>query len=516
MISQAMSMRSVSSKVVFVLAMATVCVNADANPPEPQSPAATGSSSSLGTVNSGFEKSGRQLALSGPGLELKAGFGATINLDGKQVLLSSEEGQPVGNPEESKEATPYGQADVTTSSIEFPQAGVTLGLKMGCIAKDGIVFFQPFLKNTGSRPIKLIGLQNLATSAAGQQMALTGKLDQWLLTPLDHSKENPAVTLDTVSTNGLAIHEVGTVYREDGTGFLFGPIGEPTAYLSTSFKIAPDGTPGFTLESQMSGVLVDPGETRVGQEAALWFRPPREALANWAKWVALTHHARTDKGALDGWCSWYHLTNHIAGKDVLGIIDEVKKHPDILRPQVIQIDDGYQNFDGVWDANAKFPEGLPFYAKKIAETGARPGLWMAITMIGVNAPWVQDPQNREAVWDGKFSKMSQYRPDESGFIDPSNPRAKEYIAGRIRHAVENGFTYLKLDFNNIGSGGWWEKKRTSFQIMRDHYTNMRQAAGEGTYLMSCSPQPDRAVMGLVDSFRTSHDAYRSGRGSGRL
>ena len=45
----------------------------------------------------------------------------------------------------------------------------------------------------------------------------------------------------------------------------------------------------------------------------------------------------------------------------------------------------------------------------------------------------------------------------------------------------SGFTYLKLDFNNIGSGGWWEKKRTSFQIMRDHYTNMRQAAGESTY-----------------------------------
>ena len=117
-------------------------------------------------------------------------------------------------------------------------------------------------------------------------------------------------------------------------------------------------------------------------------------------------------------------------------------------------------------------------------------------MIGVKAPWVQDPQNREAVWGGKFSKMSQYRPDESGFIDPSNPRAKAYIADRIRHAVENGFTYLKLDFNNIGSGGWWEKKRTSFQIMRDHYTSMRQAAGDRTYIMSCSPQPDRAVIGI--------------------
>ena len=122
-----------------------------------------------------------------------------------------------------------------------------------------------------------MGLQNLTTSAAGQKMTLTGKLDQWILTPLDHSKENPALTLDTVSASGISIHDVGTLYRGDGMGFLYGPVGEPAAYLSADFKIAADGTLNFTLESQMSGILVDPGETRAGQEAVLWFRPPREA-----------------------------------------------------------------------------------------------------------------------------------------------------------------------------------------------------------------------------------------------
>ena len=47
---------------------------------------------------------------------------------------------------------------------------------------------------------------------------------------------------------------MGTLYREDGTGFLYGPVGEPTAYLSANFKIAPDGKLNFTLESQMSGI----------------------------------------------------------------------------------------------------------------------------------------------------------------------------------------------------------------------------------------------------------------------
>jgi hypothetical protein len=459
----------------------------------------------------GFEPSARQFTISGPGVtEIKGGFAAIIGIDGKSILLSSREGQPVGNPEKSKENTPYGETEVTSSSVNFPKEGVTLGLKIGMIPKEGIVLLQPFLKNVGDRRITLISLKNVDMSAPEQHLSLTGSNDQWIVTPLDQTvgfgKLNPVLSLETASAKGTRIHDVGTLYRGDGLGFLYGPVGEPEAYLSAGFKITADGILKFNLESQMSGILVDPGETRTGQESALWFRPPREALPKWADWVAATHHARNEKGALDGWSSWYHLTNRITGKDILGVVDEVKKQPDILRPQVIQIDDGYQDIDGVWDANVKFPEGLPFYARKIAETGARPGLWMAMTLIGVKAPWLQDPRNMESVWGGKFRMESKFRPDQSGYIDPTNPRAKEHIADRIRHAVESGFTYLKLDFNNIGAGGWWEKKRTSFQIMRDHYTNIRQAAGESTYILFCSEHPDRAVVGLVDSTRTSHDA----------
>jgi len=135
---------------------------------------------------------------------------------------------------------------------------------------------------------------------------------------------------------------------------------------------------------------------------------------------------------------------------------------------------------------------------------------MAMTMIGVKHPWLQNPANMESVWDKKFKKESDFRPDETGWLDPTHPRAIEHITERIRHAVDSGFTYLKLDFNNIGNGNWHEKKKTSFQIMREHYQRIRKAAGENTYILACMVEPNRAVLGLVDAHRTSHDAHRGG------
>ena len=349
-------------------------------------------------------------------------------------------------------------------------------------------------------------------AAVQAKLALPGSPGEWLVTAYDQSTNGGGANyIGTLAelANGLKVREYGSIYRKDGTGIFFGPVGEPLAYLENRVSASKDGAV-VQISSEMSGVRVDPGESRPGQQAVLLIEPPRQALARWAEWVAKTHGARTDKGALAGWCSWYHLTSNIKDSDVMGIVDAVKKEPARLRPQVIQIDDGYQDLDGKWDANAKFPQGMPYYAERIAETGARPGLWMAMTMIGVKHPWLKDSANMEAVWGKAFRKESGFRPDETGWIDPTHPRAIEHITGRIRHAVDSGFTYLKLDFNNIGNGGWYEKKKTTFQILREHYQRMRKAAGENTYILACMTEPNRAVLGLVDAHRDSHDAHRGG------
>lgn len=470
-------------------------------------------------IRAAFDGDFRRLQVIAPGFEsFRAGFSATVDVNGTRKVLRSTDGVPAKALANAKENTPYGVADMTAAAVDFPQEQLALEVRLGPIPGVPGVLLQPVLHNKGKTPVRLVALAALdmpdASAGSGDalQMRITGTAGDWTVTALDQSEaEQPlyASSLDALG-KGTSICEYGGLYRKDGTGFLFGPVGEPIAYLNHRIVFGGNGHVAFSLSSDMSGVRVDPGESRAGQQAVLLFEAPRLALTRWADWVAKTHGSRTGKGALAGWCSWYHLTSHIKGSDVLGVVDAVKKQPDRLRPSVIQIDDGYQDFDGKWDANAKFPEGMAYYARRIAETGARPGLWMAMTMIGVKHPWLQDAANREAVWGNKFKLDSQFRPDQTGWLDPTHPRAKAHIAERIRHAVSNGFTYLKLDFNNIGGGGWYEQKKTSFQILREHYANMRAAAGEDTYILFCDQQPNRAVLGLVDATRTSHDAHRGG------
>ena len=458
-----------------------------------------------------YSRDGRSVTLQAPGLAaFPSQFSALLEIEGKQRRFTSDSGliQTITNTTES---TPYGQAIVAVSTIHFEPDHLDLMLRLGQIPGVSGVLFQAGIRNGGGRPIKVSSLTPAQTEAPG--FSVKGNPADWLITRLTGNFQSQlpgAVCALSTLTNRLVIRERGGFYRRDGVGFLVAPVGDPIAYLNSSVIYEGNGRTSFSIESSMSGVQVDPGETRWGQQAILLMEKPGVALQRQADWVAQTHHARSDKGALSGWCSWYLKTSKITGEDVLGLVDIVSASAGRLRPAVIQIDDGYQDFDGNWDANAKFPKGMSFYARKIAATGARPGLWMALTMIGVKAPWLNDPANLETVWGKKFKKESPFRPDETGWIDPTAPRAKAYIADRVHHAVTNGFTYLKLDFNNIGGGGWYEKKKTTFEILREHYINIRQAAGEGAYILFCTEAPDRATVGLVDASRTSSDAYRGG------
>ena len=72
----------------------------------------------------------------------------------------------------------------------------------------------------------------------------------------------------------VGIHEYGTFYQPDGTGLVFGPVGEPVSYAEFSWSCAEPGVFGLDAVTPMDGVRVDPGETRWGQEVALVSSPP--------------------------------------------------------------------------------------------------------------------------------------------------------------------------------------------------------------------------------------------------
>jgi hypothetical protein len=412
-------------------------------------------------------------------------FAATIEVDGRRQVLSSDSGtsRSVGN---STEMTPQGQAAIRTSTIHFEKDQLDLMLRVGEVSGIPGVLFQAGIRNGGRQPIELRSVSPVrvvANRPVGEWLQENGRLyldpanaqsvaQDWGTCQLNLAVSGKPMSIAGKSyPRGLGTHaqseivfslggqcerfhaEVGAddaiggtvdfqVWTDGDKVFDSGLLtrGDPIAYLNATIACA--GTNRATLEitSDMSGVQVDPGETRWGQQVILLWEKFNEAAALQTEWVAQTHHARTNKGALSGWCSWYLKTSHITGEDVLGLVDAVKNSNGRLRPAAIQIDDGYQKIDGVWDANEKFPEGMPFYAQRIAETGARPGLWMALTMIGNDAPWLKDPANMETVWGQRFAKGAGAREGDL-LVFSQKPLAAKSAAGcsikTVQSAGEN-------------------------------------------------------------------------------
>ena len=421
---------------------------------------------------------GKTLAVTAPGMRtLQGDFAATIIVGGQQQNLSSTNGTLLGPVRNVTEVTPYGPAEMVITTVRFDNQQVNLQLRIGRVPGMPGVLAQAGIRNTGTAPINLLEVTPLALT--GQ---VVGKPADWLITALLPSYERtaPVIALNKIR-DPLHIEEYGSCYRNDGTGFLFAPVGDPIAFVHSYVEWQEPDRLKLTVRSDLSGVQVAPGEVRWGQQVVLLMAPPQAALERWAEWVATTHgaHAIPSKGALSGWSSWYFLGGEVAGTDVLAVADAALKAPNRLHPAVIQIDQGYRDPSGRNKTNDKFPEGLAFYAQRIAATGARPGLRVSASMA----------------------------------VNPSAGGDLTELLQQCREAVRDGFTYLKFDLNYKSAPfalGPATARKTSFEMLREQYAAVRQTVGPNTYLMCCDTWPIRAQVGVVDASRTGHAANRLG------
>jgi signal transduction histidine kinase len=413
-------------------------------------------------VNAALDPDGRAFTVTAPGTKgFRGGFSVIVLIGGRTQELSSAAGSLVAPAAQTTEDTPYGQAVVTAVTMRFAEEQIGLLFRLGQVPGVPGVLAQAGIRNDGTESINLVSV--MPAVLEGQ---VKDDPSEWLVTQLDKSVEYapPVVALGEIS-QPLYVYEYGGFYRKDGVGFLFGPVGTPIAYVDARITHRGEGKVSFHYRADMSNVRVAPGETRWGQQVVLLMEPPQTALARWAEWVGKTHTARTSKGALSGWGSWYYLHSRVSGQDVLAVADEVANSPARLRPDVIQIDFGYTAPSRQMDANEKFPEGLAYYARSIADTGASPGL---------------------CIISGSWSEAVRLAAE----------------------AKRNGFNYLKsyVPFRKFPSGT--ETRETLFESMRKGYAMLRETAGENTYLLSCVKAPNRAAVGFTDACRTGSEAER--------
>jgi signal transduction histidine kinase len=414
-----------------------------------------------------LKNGGRALTFWMAGLgDFQGSFSASIVQGGNTQLLSSAQGVPVEPPHLTSEITPYGTATVSSVTLRFEKEQLDLLLRVEKLSGVPALLAQAAIRNNSPQPIRLASLSPLLFHGA-----LTEDPQDWLATAMAHSTNETqvVVSLSEITGTSFRVHEYGGLYRSDGLGFLFGPVGVPTAYVNASLGYEPGGSFSFDYASDMSQVEVAPGEVRWGQQVVLLFEPPQKALDRWTAWVAKSHGSCTEKGALSGWSSWRLHGIDVTATDIMNEIEAVQQAPGQLRPMVMQIDSGY------WGKSLSegktiehFPEPLNFYAKKIATTGARPGL----------------------------------------LVNHHNLSPYTTIEDRVRGAVQDGFTYLKVQGTGINSTPESLLHKTAFEVKRSSFASIRKAAGPDTYLLYNESRPDRATVGFMDANRTGREAER--------
>ena len=446
-----------------------------------------------------FSQDGSQILVEAPGVsKMQGATHAVFSMDGKYNYVISKDSM-VGPIKQSTASTPFGEAAVSTATYGIKNSPFQYTVTLKRLKKIRAFTLQGVFHNRSDKNVKLEAFDLLNTlKSAGGNLAVENASD-WLVTPLMQDNE-----AEDLSKTKKTFRDAVIVYHKNGQGFLVGPVGPAEAYTSVEFA---NGE--FNSRSEMEGVVVAAGQDRRSEEVVYCFEPTTTATHIWTRWVAITHKARTKSGPVYGWCSWYDRTTKIDEAHILNVADILAKNPNVFGKGILQIDDGYQKMDGDWSANTKFPSGLAAVTKKIRNVGWTPGVWFAPLMMNPEHPWMKahpDAIQTNALGIKNFMNANWFHPDGANWLVPDHPETKKFLKNIIKSSRDNGFGYIKIDFNGIGNR-FYDPTKTSLQIFRELYTLYRKAAGDKMYILSCLGQPTRGVIGFIDAARVGPDSH---------
>ena len=297
---------------------------------------------------------------------------------------------------------------------------------------------------------------------------------------------NRLLTADDAVNETPHLHSgsaVGAVVGEDGNVLLLGALGLGTP------RVGADGN-----------VLWGRAEA----DTAEWFvayGPELEVFARYADAVAERLGRRSLRaGAV--WSSWYSFFEAIDEELVARTVRDLAGYPF----DVFQLDDGWEPIVGDWTANAKFPSGMAATARTIAETGFRPGLWLAPMIalpdsdIARTRPdlLVQDDDGRPLV--SGYNWGSHYYA-----LDTTQDEVKDHLRDVFERVTGWGFRYLKLDFMYAGAiTGNRSRDVHRETAYRDAVQHIRSVVGDDVYLLGCGV-PMIPSVGVFDGARVGPD-----------
>ena len=424
----------------------------------------------------GVSSQGGTYSIQVPGLRVESAMAeVVVDIDGVERSLRTAEGRFMGSEILTNQSTPYGLAEVRVFTTRFKREGIDLLVRLERIEGLPVVLVNAGIRVFGGRGYDLSRIYPLRTipgSVDEGALELEGEAGEWVLTgvSVDYTGQRaiPQVVVQSLKdVTKAGIIEECSLYNRDGRGVLMGPVGAPAAFANMELHAMEGNLWSLALSSEMSGVRVNSGETRWGQQIGLFFEPPQAAWDRWVGWVAQTHGSRTGLGGVAGWLS---PSQDNSGENLLKVVEAVKNSDGNLRPQAVVIENNYQKSnDTPLETNANFPEGLPFYARMIEGIQADPGLFF----------WFDE-----------------------------NLRSRAEIQETLGQALGMGFNFFKVLYQ-IPDKALRGRKNTRFQETRVVFEELRKKAGEETALLSVLDLQRRAVLGAVDSSRVTQNVVRA-------
>ena len=192
--------------------------------------------------------------------------------------------------------------------------------------------------------------------------------------------------------------------------------------------------------------------------------------------------------------NWYYAYGESSHEEIIADTKFVKSMCEGAKniPYMV-IDDGWQpnRCDAPWDrGNEKFPD-MKALADQMKEIGVRPGIWVRYLINGKRG----ESRMVDSFPEEWYTQRSKF------VLDPSHPKVLEYVRETTQRLVDWGYTLIKHDFSTYdifglwgfrtkehlanGDWGFYDKTKTTAQIIKNFYTVIKEAAGD-TVIIGCN------------------------------
>jgi len=203
-----------------------------------------------------------------------------------------------------------------------------------------------------------------------------------------------------------------------------------------------------------------------------------------------------------GFCTWYYYASRINLDIMRENMDALDAHRKDIPVKYIQIDDGWFDCWGSWEAKENFEHDMRAFAEEVKNRGYIPGIWVAPFGSATEAPVFKEHPEY-------FVNMKCGLPWPRPAFDFSHPGACEYIRDlfhRLSH--EWGYRYIKMDIitGRLAPAVHSDPDFTTIKNYRKGLRIMREAVTDDTFLLACTA-PLAPAAGLVDGMRVSCDVF---------